>query len=351
MLTHGPRPTRPTADAPQAANAADTPRPLRRALSMAAALFLAGAAGLPASAAAQTWPERPVRIVVPYAPGGIADISARSVAQRMAELTGQPFIVENRPGADTRIGTEYVSRAKPDGYTLLLAGSGFAVNNSLFDKLPYDTARDFSAVGLVVSNPLVLVTGAQQPYASVNELGRAAKEGKQLITLASGGKGTLSHMSMELLASAMQAPIEHIPYKGGSAHVADVVSGQVSGIFENPSSALPVLKAGRYKALAVTSEQRNPAFPDVPTVAESGVPGFAVTNWFGLFAPSGVPEADFQRLVQTLGKALESPDLKARFASEGVSVGGMLGADFGRYVADETRKWADIIQRRNIRAD
>jgi len=318
----------------------------------AACANLAGAFALLAAAGpalGQAWPERPVRVVVPYAPGGIADIAARATAQKLAQNTGQSFIVENKPGADTRIGTEFVSRAEPDGYTLLLAGGGFAVNNALFPgKLPYDTARDFQPVGLVVSNPLLLVVGSVQPYKSVQELLQAARGKDKPVTLASGGKGTLSHMSMELLASMEDVPITHVPYRGGSAHTADVVSGVVTGIFENPSSALPMVKAGKYRPLAVTGAQRNPALPDVPTMQESGVDGFDVVNWFGLFMPAGVPAPVADQVAAQLAKALSAQDLKDRFAGEGVSVGGPSQAEFGKFVADETVKWGEIVRSRGI---
>ena len=312
--------------------------------------FTAVIGGTGAHAQADTWPSKPVRIVVPYGPGGIADISARSVAQKMSELTGESFIVENRPGADTRIGTEAVSREQGNDHVLLLAGGGFAVNNSLFDNLRYDTATDFVPVGLVVSNPLLLVMGKSQPYNSLMEMVEAAKAGEN-ITLASGGKGTLSHMSMELLAATMSAPITHVPYKGGSAHTADVVSGLVTGIFENPSSALPLVRADKYKVIATTGSSRNPVLPEVPTVAESGVAGFEVINWFGLFAPAGIPEASHQRMVSMLAEALKDEALRDRFASEGVSVGGYLGNDFGKFVADETVKWGEIVKAQNIRGN
>ncbi|MEI2418093.1 tripartite tricarboxylate transporter substrate binding protein [Orrella sp. JC864] len=321
---------------------------LRRlaALGLAAALLPAAAVAAPAA----NWPSKPVRVVVPYAPGGIADIAARSVAQKLAEQTGQPFVVENKPGADTRIGTEFVARAAGDDHLLLLAGGGFAVNNALFDKLPYDTAKDFVPIGLVVSNPLLLVTGANQPYAKVSDFVDAARAGKP-VTLASGGRGTLSHMSMELLASNTQVPITHVPYKGGSAHTADVVSGLVSGIFENPSSALPLVRSGKYVPIAVTSSKRSAALPDVPTVAESGVSDFEVINWFGLFAPAGISGEVAQRMAHELKQALSAPDLRQRFANDGVDVGGPMLADFGAFVADETAKWGDIVQRRGIRGD
>ncbi|WP_459615869.1 tripartite tricarboxylate transporter substrate binding protein [Bordetella sp. 2513F-2] len=323
---------------------------LRACLGGLAAAGATLALAVPASAA-ESWPSRPVRIVVPYAPGGIADIAARAAAQQLAANTGQPFVVENKPGADTRIGTEHVARAAPDGYTLLLAGGGFAVNNALFDNLPYDTARDFLPVGLVVSNPLLLVVGAGQPYQTVQEFLDAAARPDARITLASGGKGTLSHMSMELLSSMRNLPITHVPYRGGSAHTADVVSGVVTGIFENPSSALPLVKGGRYRALAVTGGKRSPALPEVPTLAESGVTGFNVINWFGMFMPAGVPGPVAEEIVRQLERALQSPELKARFAQDGVDVGGPAGAAFGKFVADETAKWGEIVRSRGIRAD
>ncbi|MBY4896502.1 tripartite tricarboxylate transporter substrate binding protein [Cupriavidus sp. AU9028] len=314
---------------------------------MMASLTLITAA---ASAHAADWPTKPVRIIVPYAPGGIADISARATAQQLQAITGQTFIVDNRPGADTRIGTEYVAKQPADGYTLLLAGGGFAVNNSLFDKLPYDTAKDFEPVAMVVSNPLLLVIGSVQPIKTVADLKAAAGKDKG-VTLASGGKGTLSHMSMELFASATKLPISHVPYRGGSAHTADVVSGLVTGIFENPSSALPMIEAGKYRAIAVTSAQRNPAFPQVPTMQEAGTPNFDVINWFGLFLPAGVPADTAEKIRGAVAQALANPQLKQRFAKEGVTVGGPAGKAFGKFVADETRRWGDIIRARGIRAD
>ena len=314
---------------------------------------LLGIAVLAASATAvhaAQWPQKPVRVVVPYAPGGIADISARAVAQKMAEQTGQPFVVENRPGADTRIGTEYVSRAQGDDHVLLLAGGGFAVNNALFDTLSYDTARDFVPLGLVVSNPLLLVTGMGQPYKSVSDIVEAARAGKP-VTLASGGRGTLSHMSMELLAANASVSITHVPYKGGSAHVSDVVGGLVTGIFENPSSALPLVRADKYRPIAVTSSQRSPALPEVPTVAESGLKDFDVINWFGLFAPAGIPAESVNAMAAELKEALSAKDLRQRFAADGVDVGGPMVAAFGTFVADETAKWAAIVKSRNIRGN
>lgn len=313
-------------------------------------LTLAAFAGASAPIHAAEWPSKPVRVVVPYAPGGIADIAARAVSQKMAAQTGQAFIVENRPGADTRIGTEYVSRAQGDDHVLLLAGGGFAVNNSLFKTLPYDTTRDFVPVGLVVSNPLLLVTGKDQPYKTVGEIVDAARSGKP-VTLASGGRGTLSHMSMELLASSTSVLITHVPYKGGSAHTADVVSGLVTGIFENPSSALPLVRGDKYRPIAVTGSRRSTALPDVPTVAESGVKDFEVINWFGLFAPAGIPDASVTAMAAELKEALSADDLRKRFADDGVDVGGPMRADFGAFVADETQKWSAIVESRKIRGD
>lgn len=321
---------------------------LRRLIPALAAICVMAAA--PAVAHADAWPSKPVRVVVPYGPGSIADISARSVAHKLSEMTGQRFVVENKPGADTRIGTEVVARERGNDHVMLLAGGGFAVNNALFDDLRYDTAKDFIPLGLVVSNPLLLVLGAEQPYGSVKELVAASKDGEN-ITLASGGKGTLSHMSMELLSAQMDAPITHVPYKGGSAHTADVVSGLVTGIFENPSSALPVLRSGKYKVIATTGAQRSPALPEVPTVAESGVDGFEVVNWFGLFAPADVPEATINKMAQLLEQALDDEALRERFANDGVSVGGRMTQDFGKFVAAETVKWGQIVQSRNIRAN
>lgn len=297
------------------------------------------------------WPTKPVRIIVPAGPGGIIDIAARVVGQKMAENTGQSFIVENKAGADTRIGTEFVARAPGDGYTLLIAGGGFVVNPGLFSKLPYDTAKDFTPLAQVVSNPLLLVTGHNSPYQSVQDLLAAARAKPGSVTLASGGKGTLSHMSMELLADMSKADITHIPYRGGSAHTADVVSGQVSGIFENPSSAIPLVQGGRYRALATTGAERSPAVPDVPTVAESGVPGFAVNNWFGMYAPSSTPAPVVAQIITELERVLTSPEVIDRFAKDGVVTGGPTGEAFATFVAEETQRWGDITRARGISGD
>lgn len=300
---------------------------------------------------AADWPSRLVTIVVPYPPGNITDIAARVVAQKLADRTGKPFIVENKPGASTQIGTTLVARAPADGHALLLTGAVFATNPALFAKLPYDSAKDLAPVGLVVSNPLVLVTAKSKPFSDFASLASYAKAKPGHLTIASGGNGTLSHMAVALMAISTGADIVHVPYKGGSAAVVDVLAGHVDGMWDNPSSAIPNIKGGLERPLAVSGRQRNPALPDVPTLAELGYSGFEVINWFGMFAPGKTEAPLLDAIHKAVQAVLELPDVKERFVKEGVAVGGPARVEFAEFVARETRKWGEIIREKNIRAD
>lgn len=325
----------------------------RRRMLLALGLGLA-ASSLPRGAAAQAaWrPARPVRIVVPYTPGNITDIAARLLAANLSETLGQPFVVENRAGAGTVIGTEAVARSAGDGHTLLLTGAPFATNVALLPRLPYDPERDLAPVTLVVSNPLVLVVHPGVPVRTLGDFLTLARARPGALQLGSGGNGTLSHMAAELLAREARAEITHVPYRGGSAAVADVVGGTIPGMFDNPSSAIPQITAGRFRALATTGSTRNPALPDVPTVAEAGnMPGFEVTNWFGLFAPGTTPPDLVRAISAAFAAELRSERVRARFAADGVTTGGNTPQEFGAFVRAETEKWGQIIRERGIRAE
>lgn len=328
-------------------------RPARNpiAASVVAGLLALGGSE-PAAAQTAAWPTKPVRLVVPYTPGNITDIAARVISQKLSEASGQPVVVENKPGAGTQIGTAEVARAAPDGSTLLLTGAGFATNPALFPRLPYDSAKDFEPVTLVVSNPLVLVVNPSRPATSIQALIAAASAGARPVTLGSGGNGTLSHMAAELLAaSSPGAKWLHVPYRGGSAAVTDVLGGQIDGMFDNPSSAVPHIQAGKTRALGVSGSARIPALPEVPTVAEAGVAGFEVVNWFGLFAPARTPPEVLERINAEIAQILKSPDVVARFAKDGVTAGGNGRAEFAAFVREETEKWGRIIRDRGIKAD
>lgn len=301
--------------------------------------------------AADSWPSGRVTIVVPYTPGNITDIAARLVAQKLAERSGKTFIVENRPGASTQIGTELVARAKADGLTLLLTGAVFATNPALFAKLPYDSAKDLTPVGLVVSNPLVLVTSKAKPFKNFADLLAYAKANPGKLTVGSGGNGTLSHMAMALTSISTGVDMIHVPYKGGSAAAADTLSGQVDSMWDNPSSAIPQIRSGRIQPLAISGKQRNPAIPEVPTMAELGYADFEVINWFGMFAPGKTDPSLLELIHSEIQAVLELPDVKERFAKEGVTTGGLPRAKFAAFVAAETIKWAAIIRDKNIRAE
>ena len=319
---------------------------LRSALCATLAVLMIGQ-----PAAAADWPTGTVTIIVPYTPGNITDIAARVVDQKLSESTGQSFIVENKPGASTQIGTDQVARAEPDGLTLLITGAGFATNPALFDELPYDTEKDLAPVGLVVSNPLVLVTAADKPYADFASLVEFAKSNPGRLTMASGGNGTLSHMAEALTARATGTELIHVPYKGGSAAATDTLSGHVDSMWDNPSSAMPQIQSGRIRPLAVSSAHRSEALPDVPTVAELGYGNFEVINWFAMFAPGQTDPELLDTIHDQVQAVLEQPDVQERFAKDGVTAGGPSRSEFSAFVAKETEKWGQIIRENNIQAD
>jgi tripartite-type tricarboxylate transporter receptor subunit TctC len=304
-----------------------------------------------AAGAAEWPPSGTTTIVVPYPAGNIADIAARTIAQKLNERTGKTLIVENRAGASTQIGTSLVARAPADGRTLLLTGAIFATNPALFPKLPYDSEKDFAPVGLVVSNPLVLTTAKSKPFPDFAGMVAYARSKPGHLALASGGSGTLTHIALALMAIRTGTDINHVTYKGGSAAATDTLSGQVDGFWDNPSSAIPQIKADRIRALAVSGRQRNPALPNVPTVIELGYPDFEVINWFAVFAPGKTDTVLLDVIHAEIRAVLELPDVKERFAQEGVAVGGPSRAQFATFVASEMKKWGDLIREKNIQAE
>jgi tripartite-type tricarboxylate transporter receptor subunit TctC len=329
---------------------------LRRNLlsTIACACFICAATLLtsllaPMPAHAQNWPTQTVKIIVPYAAGGTTDIAARILALELSKRWGQPVVVDNKPGASTQIGTDLVAKSK-DNHTLLMTASPFAVNPALYTKLPYDTFKDFTPITLVVRNGLFLVTSATQPFNSLKDL-IAAGKGTGTVSIASPSNGSMGHMTAELVADIEKLNLLHVPYKGTPQALTDVVGGQVQFLFDNPSSSLPLITSGKLKALAYTGPRRSKALPNVPTMAESGLPNFESINWFGLIAPSSMPEAAIARVSVDTSAVLKKREIVERFAKEGVEIGGISRDFFGTFLAVETVKWAKIIKARNIKAD
>ena len=326
------------------------PLPTRRAL---LATALATALALPLLASAQAaWPSKPVRIVVPFAAGGTTDILARALAPEFQRAFGQPFIVDNKGGAGGNTGAAEVARAAPDGYTLLMGTVGtHAINPSVYAKMPYDHVKDFVPVTLVagVPNVLVLNPANAQKYGidNVPALIRYARANPGKLNMASSGNGTSIHLSGELFKTLTGTYMLHLPYRGSGPALLDLIGGNMDLMFDNLPSALPQIKAGKLKALAVTSATRSTALPELPTIEEVGGPalkGYEASSWFGLLAPSGTPPDIVNRLQQETAKALASPALKERLVAQGAIPSGMTPPEFARFIAAETAKWAKVVK-------
>ena len=303
------------------------------------------------------WPSRTVRIVVPFAPGGTTDIVGRIIAQQLSAKLGQTFVVENLGGAGGTLGATNAARAAPDGYTLVMGTVGTqAINPSLYPKMPYDAAKDFAPITLVAGVPNVLVMNPAKAKAAgitdVRSLIAYARANPGKLNMASSGNGTSIHLAGELFKSMTGTYMVHFPYKGSGPALLDLIGGTMDLMFDNLPSALPHVKSGRLIALAVTSSARSAALPDVPTVAEAGpVKGYEATSWFGLLAPAGTPTDIVQRVQQESAKALASPALKERLLSQGAIPGGMSSAEFGRFIAAETKKWAAVVKASGAKVD
>ena len=301
---------------------------------------------------AETYPARPIRFVVPWPAGGVADTVARVVADKLSERLGQRLIVENKPGAAGNIGMAQVAAAPADGYTLVLTPTGnLTVNQSLFKNLQFDTARDFLPLTLLATVPNVLVVGRSLPAKNVAELVSYAKANPGKLTFASPGAGSGAHLAGELLKAEAGIDILHVPYTGIAPAMNDVVGERVSMMFLGISSALPQIRAGALRPLAIAALQRSPQLPDVPLVADSGFPGFDVTSWYGIAVHTGTPPEIVDRLYREIVEVLKLDDVKERFAGMGVEPGALSPAAFGELVRTESKKWGDIIVRANIRIE
>ena len=322
----------------------------RRLLSTAVLLFVAAMAAAPA-AMAQDWPTRPVRIIVPFAPGGSADVFGRFLAQRLQETLGQSFVIDNRPGAGSVIGTDAVAKAAPDGYTLLLMSNTHTVNESLIPNKPFQLMRDFAPIAPINYSDLVLVAKAGLAANTLPELIKAAKAKPGGMSYASSGPGTPYHMAGELFKAMAGVSIVHIPYKGSAGARTDVLGGQVEMMFDAIPTMSEHIKAGKVKALATTGKTRSATLPDVPTVAEAGVPGYEATIWLGLMAPKGTPAAIVNRLNAEVGKITANPEVRRAWTAQGTTAMTMTVDEFTKYMQDDIAKWAHIVKVSGAKAD
>ena len=301
-----------------------------------------------AGAAAQQYPVRPVRVVVPLTPGGGVDILARIVADHYSQVLGQRFIVDNRPGAGGSIGVETVAKAAPDGYTLLVSSSSM-VTNAAIQSVRYDPIRDFQPVTKLTSNAYILLTSTSLPVSSVKELVALARSKPGNVTYASSGTGGVLHLGAELLCALAGVQMNHVPYKGVADAYPAVISGQVNWVLGNPISALPLIRAGRVKGIAVSGAARMKVLPDLPTIAESGVPGYSVDAWFGLFAPARVPPRIIEKLYVEASRAVRAPELERRMQAEGADVVGNPPQEFAAQVKAEYEKWRSLVAKAGLK--
>jgi len=327
----------------------------RRLLGAAAA---AGVGALAGSAQAQAaWPAKPVRIVVPFAPGGTTDLLARALAPELSKAFGQQFVVENKGGAGGNIGAELVSKAAPDGYTLLMGTVGtHGINKALYARLPYDPQKDFAPVTLVAGVPNVMVVNtekaAQRNVQNVADFIKYAKANPARLNMASSGNGTSIHLSGELFKSQAGVFMTHFPYTGSGPALLAMLSGDMDVMFDNLPSSMPHIRSGKLKALAVTSAQRSAALPDVPTMEQAGgLKGFDASSWFGLLAPAGTPADIINRVQQETAKALNLPAVKERLLGQGAIPSGNTPAEFSRFIDDEIRKWAPVVKNSGAKVD
>jgi tripartite-type tricarboxylate transporter receptor subunit TctC len=314
---------------------------LRTLLASALAAALLAAAG---PAFAQSYPNRPVRLVVPLSPGGFADVPTRIIAPKLSAALGQQVFVENRPGAGGTIGSDFVAKSRPDGYTLLAAATPHVIAPSLYKTIPYDALKDFAPIMQFAAGPYVLVVNPQLPVGSVRELLAAAKAQPGRIDFASSGNGSAQHLVGALFNSMAGVELNHVPYKGSGPAMQDLLSGQVKVSFAGIPNVMPHVKAGKLRALAVTTPKRSPDLPDVPTIGEGGVPGYEATLWLGLAAPAGTPADIVQRLYEETAKVLLDAEVQQGFRAAGVDASVLGPAEFGAFMRTEFEKWGKVVR-------
>jgi tripartite-type tricarboxylate transporter receptor subunit TctC len=328
--------------------------PLRAALAGAVILTLlpvpAPAQGV-ARAALSDYPKRPVRMIVPLAPGGGSDIVGRIVAQALAGHWGQSVVVDNRPGAGSTVGTAIAAKSLPDGHTVLVSSSSIAISPALYKDLPFDIRRDFAAVTLIASQPSVLAVHPSVPAASLSELLALAKTRRGVLAYASAGPGSATHLGTELLKYSAGIELLHVPYKSAGQATTALLSGEAQVLLTNMASVLPHVKSGKIRALGVSSARRSALAPDVPTIAEAGVPGFEYATWYGMLVPAGTPGALVERIQGDTAKTIRAPQVRERFTGQGLDVLGNSPADFQAHLAAELVKWDKLVRAAAVRVD
>jgi tripartite-type tricarboxylate transporter receptor subunit TctC len=313
-----------------------------------AALMLALAAPCGAAAA---YPDHPIRIVVPVAPGGGNDIVARMLARRLSDRWSQPVVVDNRPGASTAIGSEIVARASPDGYTIMLCSVSFAINAAARARLPFDPIRDFAPITQVARVPQIVVVNPSLPAASLKEFIALAKAKPGQINYASAGNGSSTHLAMELLMEMTGISLNHVPYKGTAPGLTDVIAGHIQVTFNAIPPVLPHVKSGKVRALGVANPRRFPTLPDVPTFDEAGLPGYTFSSWFGILAPARTPREILRQLNAELVRIIRDPEINRTFIELGIDPLGTSPEEFGKNLRADITQWSDLVRRRNIRAE
>jgi tripartite-type tricarboxylate transporter receptor subunit TctC len=297
------------------------------------------------------WPNKPVRWIVPFPPGGAMDAIARTVGEKVAMTLNQPFIIENRPGAGGNIGADFVAKQPGDGYTMMITSIGMATNKPLYGKLSYDPVKDFAPVSLLAVVPNVLVTNATQPNVkTVGDVIAAAKKEPGKLTYASAGNGTSIHLAGELFTSLAKIDMLHIPYKGSGPAVSDLLGGQVNYMFDSITSAKPHIESGKLRALGVTTAKRSSSLPNIPTIAEAGLPGYEVSPWFAVFMPATTPKPVIAKLHAALTDAIKQPDVRARFEKMGAEPVGSTPDELAAHLAQESARWTKLISERGIKA-
>lgn len=306
--------------------------------------FVVAAVHIPLAVAQTTYPTRPIRLIVPFAPGGGTDLGGRLLAESIAPLLGQSVVLDNRPGAGSALGSDIASKATPDGYTLLLGNISLAFNAALYKKLPFDAVRDLAAISLAADQPSILVTPPSLPAKTFQEFIALVRAQPGKLNYASAGLGAGTHLAMELIVLSQKLSMVHVPYKGTGPAITALLGNETNAFLSTFAPALPYIKNGRMRGIAVTSLKRAPTLPDVPTVAESGIPGFEYSTWYGVLAPARTPKPIIDKLNKTIVTALNGADLRQKYAAQGMDPKPTTSAEFTAYLKSETEKWAKVVR-------